>query len=130
MDKPKNYEYFVDSTYYKIGRFGYVFMWNNGDWHRSGKTESDLKPKKRSNLARRGKRGLISNKDKVLDVVKKYGSMSKLEITIMTDMSPSSITHALKDLRTEAKISYKDSTGEYCLFKSTQFDLFNIRSGI
>jgi len=44
LDKPKSWEFFINSTYYKVGSHGFVFMWNNGGWVRSSKKVKELKP--------------------------------------------------------------------------------------
>lgn len=104
QDIPAGYEYYLHSTYYKIGRFNFVMMWNNSHWMRSGKTIAELTPVKKKSMRRHVKPGRVFKTDVVLNAIRRHGAMNKSEIVSNTGVLISSVTSALKDLRAQGKL--------------------------
>lgn len=107
QDIPKDHEYYLHSTYYKVynhGRLRYVMMWNNKDWIRSGKTIAEITPVKKKSVRRHVKPGRVFKTDVVLNAIRRHGAMNKSEIVSNTGVLISSVTSALKDLRAQGKL--------------------------
>ena len=97
MDIPTDWEYCVDSTYYRIyKRFGYVMMWNNSHWMRSGKDESDLTPKKKVACKRQPRNPVAeeTKKGRVLKAVFDKGARTTQELQVDTRLNKSSLRYA------------------------------------
>lgn len=109
LDKPKNWEFFINSTYYKVGSHGFVFMWNNGGWVRSSKKIKELKPTKRSTMSRKPRRPRgKSKKSLILEAIKCTGKLTSEQLQQVLGLGKESVRGALKDLCYEDKLVNKD----------------------
>ena len=110
IDKPKNWEYFVDNTYYKIGVHKFIFMWNNGSWMRSGKDMTDLEPKKKRAMARKPRPTYreANKKGRVLKAIENKGARTMADLLKDVGLKKEQIRSALKDLCYEDKLVNKN----------------------
>jgi hypothetical protein len=109
LDKPKSWEFFINSTYYKVGSHGFVFMWNNGGWVRSSKKTEDLTTVKRKSMAR--KRSKVRGKSKkslILEAIKCTGKLTAEQLQQVLGLGKEALRGALKDLCYEDKLVNKD----------------------
>ena len=122
MDIPSRFNCCIDGTYYKIGKFNYVFMWNNDHWQRSAKEVSDL-TKKSGETSSQNKGNSKGNptksgptkRDVVLDLIKTYGALSKAELMQMSGMKRGTLENAAKDLTGAGKLCYNKVRRLYVL---------------
>ena len=122
MEIPNRFNCCIDGTYYKIGKFNYVFMWNNDHWQRSRKELADLTKKKvETNSNNQGNpngnpaKKDNTNTDNAISAVKLYGSMSKNDLMAITGMGRNIITHALTGLTNKGRLIYTKKTNLYSL---------------
>jgi hypothetical protein len=107
---PDRWDYFDENTYYKIGRFNYVFMWNNKHWQRSSRTEDDLNPTVKPSALSRPKPPPIkeeAKKARVLRAIHDKGGRNKQELQIDTGLNKASLRYALKDLVSVGKLQHR-----------------------
>ena len=130
LDMPDRWEYCIHSTYYKIGRHNFTFMWNNGHWQRSTKSEYDLKYyKNKTNInnvgnpaGNRAKAG-PTNQKLVLEAVTVMGAMNKHQLIAETGLSDDAVKHALSSLKGSGDLSHNTKTNIYSLPTDPQLEL-------
>jgi len=110
IDMPKNWEYFVDNTYYKVGSHNFIFMWNNGSWMRSGKDMADLEPKRKRSMVRERRPTYReeNKKGRVLKAIEKKGARTMADLLKDVGLKKEQIRGALKDLCYEDKLVNND----------------------
>lgn len=126
MQLPKDYEYVVDGSCYKIGRFNRVFMFNNGEWVRSSREPKELIPRKRTRkgTSRKVALGGVFKKERVYKAIEDFGGRNSYELLKDTGLDALSIKYALKDLCNTGKLV--ESNGIYSLPRTAQTDLFRM----
>ena len=124
IDEPADHEYFKEGSYYKEGRFDFIYMWNNGHWQRSGKILADLvrkEPKVTSNGSKARKKGPFK-KEIVLEVIQKQGGMTRYELLERTGMTSIAVENALKGLQEAGKVQFRNNV--YAIPCSLNIKLF------
>jgi len=126
MEIPADYEFLVDGSCYKVGRFNRVFMWNNGEWVQSSKKPKQLMPRqrRRSGTSRKAIDGGPFKKARVFKAIQDFGQRNKDELLDDTGLDAMSIRYALKDLCGAGKLVL--SNGYYRLPRTEQTDLFRM----
>jgi len=128
IDEPDDWKsfngtkHFDGATYYKVGLFDYVFMWNNHGWIRSGKDKCDLEPKKKRVFRRKARNPIAdeTKKGRVLKAIHNKGARTKPQLQIDTNLNEPSLRYACKDLCSEGKLELRD--GFYSI--PAQLDIF------
>ncbi len=94
-DGPPGYEYFLDGTFYKIGRFNAAKRWGNGDWYKSSKTKAELD---KAAMPKEDRPDKILNIDIVLKTVIENGDLTKNEIIEISESKESTCSESLRCL--------------------------------
>lgn len=131
MDIPARWEYCEQSTYYKVGRFNFVYMWNNAHWQRSAKTENELIHSKDKTKGNRKGNPNGNKPDKsetkqraILELITELGALSKQDIRLMSGISDNAAKHALKGLTGKGSLVYIKRKKLYSLPVDSQIELF------
>ena len=127
IDMPDRWEYFIDSTYYRIYdhfKFHYVMWWNNGRWSRSQKTLEELK--KAADVGEAEEGGKESEDGIVMKTIMERGPLLKKEIMKITGIVSTTCMAQLKWLIKRKRLK-KSLDGEYYIPNKCQRDLFEVR---
>lgn len=131
-DEPKDHEHFRDGSYYKVierGGHKIVMLWNNKDWHKSGKTLKELlkkSPKPPRSGPKNKKTGPFTY-EVILGLFQKIGPMSRIELLEeggLKGIKSTSVDGALKTLVAKHLISYSRKEGVYSEPCSIQNEFF------
>lgn len=106
QEVPKEWQYCIDSVYYKIcEKWGYVWYWVNDHWQRSGKTEAELGKKAKPETKRKyTPAGRVYKRTIVLNAITKNGAMTKQDVVVATGVKFRAVEAELKNLREEGRL--------------------------